>query len=159
MESHGAVESGAGAERLSPRLSVADSKLVSHETVEDLDDAQIRFVSRLPNTFGVERTTKSAAAQANAWITVRVLSDRHGSATYQVWEALGRLGGREVRLMVVHSSALETKAPAQETVRVERDATRGIARSAKGTGGGRVRTQRTGRRGERRRGSNMRYGL
>ena len=104
-------------------LFVADSKLLRHETVADLCDANIRFVSRLPNTFGLVSTTKAAAAtKTTAWETLGPLSARSWATHYRIWETSGTLGEQSVRLVVVHSSALEAKAIHQETLRLERDA-------------------------------------
>lgn len=105
-------------------LFVADSKLLSHSTVADLCAADIYFVSRLPNTFGLERETKGAAAAAAGWVSVGSLSSRHESATYRVRETPGQVGGQTVRLVVVHSSALAAKAQAHESARVADDAKR-----------------------------------
>jgi hypothetical protein len=98
-------------------LFVADSKLLSHETVADLCESRIRFVSRLPNTFGLERATKAATA-------ARPLSARNDAASYRICETQGQLGGHDVRFIVVHSSALEAKARHQEVARLEKDAQR-----------------------------------
>ena len=105
-------------------LFVADSKLLSHDTVADLCENGVRFVSRLPNTFGLERTTKAAVRRQATWETVGPLSARHQAATYRICETPGRLGDREVRFLVVHSSALEAKARQQEVARMEQEAQR-----------------------------------
>ncbi len=112
------------AEIRSQTLFVADSKLLSHATVAALCDAGVSLVSRLPNTFGLEREIKAMAATAQHWTPIGALSTRHESATYRLWETTGPLGECTVRLVVVHSSALEEKARAQETVRLDHDATR-----------------------------------
>ena len=92
-------------------LFVADSKLISHDTVTDLCDSGIRFVSRLPNTFGLEQTLKAAAAQdGTQWNAVGRLAADRGGALYRVTETSGELGGQTLRIVVVHSSALEAKA-------------------------------------------------
>ena len=104
-------------------LFVADSKLLSHETVADLCESSIRFVSRLPNTFGLERATKAATA-SGPWEPVGPLSARNDAASYRICETPGQLGGHDVRFIVVHSSALEAKARHQEVARLEKDAQR-----------------------------------
>ena len=86
-------------------LFVADSKLLSHEIVADLCEAHIRFVSRLPNTVGLERATKAAAAKTTSWETIGPLSARSQATHYRIGETLGTLGQQSVRLLVVHSSA------------------------------------------------------
>ncbi len=91
-------------------LFVADSKLVSQDTVEDLCEAGIRFVSRLPNTFGIEQTTKAQARQRNQWETIGVLGREKNAAVYRLSELPGTIRDKPVRLIVIHSSALEAKA-------------------------------------------------
>ena len=103
-------------------LFVADSKLVSHHTVADLCDYGIHFVSRVPNTFGLERDVKAAARAAAQWTVIGRLATRDDAATYCVWETTGQIGARDVRLLVVHSSALEAKALHKEEDRVTDDA-------------------------------------
>ena len=103
-------------------LFVADSKLVSHNTVADLCDYGIHFVSRVPNTFGLERDVKAAARAAAQWTVIGRLATRDDAATYRVWETTGQIGARDVRLLVVHSSALEAKALHKEEARVTDDA-------------------------------------
>lgn len=90
-------------------IFVADSKVVTHDTVHDRCEAGVRFVSRLPNTFGLEHLTKAAAL--TKWTTVGRLATAEGAATYRVWETPGEIGGQAVRLIVVHSSALESRRP------------------------------------------------
>ena len=91
-------------------LFVADSKLVSQDTVEDLCEAGIRFVSRLPNTFGIEQTTKAQARKQDQWETIGVLGRGKNAAVYRLSELPGTIREKPVRLIVVHSSALEAKA-------------------------------------------------
>ncbi len=96
-------------------LFVADSKLVSQQTVEDLCEAEIQFVSRLPNTFGLERATKAEAHRRDAWDTVGVVGRQANATTYRIQEIPGTISEKPVRLIVVHSSALEAKAAHWET--------------------------------------------
>lgn len=96
-------------------LFVADSKLVSQQTVEDLCEADIRFVSRLPNTFGLERVTKAQALARDQWDTVGVLGRHKDASTYRIQEIPGMIREQPVRLIVVHSSALAAKAAHWET--------------------------------------------
>ncbi len=105
-------------------LFVADSKAVSHESVKDFCEAGVRYVSRLPNTFGLEVETKLAAAAANptTWETVGPLSSETDGSRYRVWETTGTVGEQSQRLIVVHSSALATKAEHKVAERHETEA-------------------------------------
>ncbi len=96
-------------------LFVADSKAVSHEAVKDFCEAGVRYVSRLPNTFGLELATKraAAAAQPTSWDAVGRLSSETEGSCYRLWETTGTVGEQSQRLIVVHSSALAAKAEHQ----------------------------------------------
>ena len=90
-------------------LFVADSKMVSQATVEDCCTADILFVSRLPNTFGLERVTKETVRTTDTWDAERPVG-RESATHYRVAETSGKIGEAAVRLVVVHSSALAAKA-------------------------------------------------
>ena len=77
-------------------LFVADSKAVSHESVKDFCEGGVRYISRLPKTFGLEVAAKAAAAAADphAWVTVGPLSAPPDGSRYQVWETTGIIGGQ-----------------------------------------------------------------
>lgn len=105
-------------------LFVADSKLVSQNTVEDLCEADIRFVSRLPNTFGLEQTTKAQAQKLGQWERVGALGQDKDATTYRLRELPGTIRDQSVRLLVVHSSALEAKAAHWEAKALDTGATR-----------------------------------
>ena len=106
-------------------LFVADSKAVSHEAVKDFCEGGVRYVSRLPNSFGLEVETKVAAAAANlnTWEIVGPLSSDADAARYQLWETTGTIGGQSQRLIVVHSSALAAKAQHKVAERQAKEAT------------------------------------
>ncbi len=102
-------------------LFVADSKMVSEATVEDCCAADIAFVSRLPNTFGLERQTKETVRKAGQWDVDRPVSgDRR--TIYRVCESPGLIGDAAERLVVVHSSALAAKAQHWEETQTVREA-------------------------------------
>ncbi len=105
-------------------LFVVDSKLVRQQTVEDLCEADIRFVSRLPNTFGLERTIRAQALARDQWETVGVLGRQKDASTYRIQELPGTIRGKPVRLIVVHSSALAAKATHWEAQTLETGAYR-----------------------------------
>ncbi len=102
-------------------LFVADSKMVSEATVADCCAADISFVSRLPNTFGLERQTKEAVREAGQWDADRPVQGDTGTV-YRVCETRGVIGDAAVRLVVVHSSALAAKAEHWEKTQTAREA-------------------------------------
>lgn len=117
-------------------LFVADSKAISHQSVEDFCERGIRYVSRLPNTFALEVETKAAAAAAATatWHIVGAVSAQADAATHRVWETAGIIGEQSQRLVVVHSSALAAKAEHRLAQRQEEEANqfdRDLARLAR----------------------------
>ncbi|PSR32264.1 MAG: hypothetical protein C7B46_14940 [Sulfobacillus benefaciens] len=93
-------------------LFVADSKLIADETVDQLCEEQVYFVSRMPNTFALTAATKAEAAGHATWIEVGAIARRLGAAEYRIWETSGIVADHSVRLVVVESSALTAKADA-----------------------------------------------
>jgi len=102
-------------------LFVADSKMVSEATVTECCDAGISFVSRLPNTFGLERQTKEAVRETGPWDADRPVQGDTGTM-YRVCETRGVIGEAAVRLVVVHSSSLAAQAQHWATTQTAREA-------------------------------------
>ncbi len=48
-------------------LFVADSKMVTQDAIDNCCEFAMLFVSRLPNTFGLERATKAAVRECTDW--------------------------------------------------------------------------------------------
>ncbi len=64
-------------------LFVADSKMVSHQTIEDCCESGILFVSRVPNTFGLEQETKATVRLRTDWDKPQsVAEDPEGASVY-----------------------------------------------------------------------------
>ncbi len=105
-------------------IFVADSKMVSEAAVAACAEGSIRFVSRLPNSFKLEQTAKAQAQAAERWDTERPAATAKEATRYRLWETTGTIGAETVRVIVVHSSALEAKAHHWRENTVTRDAER-----------------------------------
>lgn len=63
------------------RIFVADSALVTLENLELLAQKQIRFISRLPQTFVVAEDVKEEAYKEGDWTEAGTLADKKGTAS------------------------------------------------------------------------------
>jgi len=97
------------AELLQRLLYVTDSALVTYENLRKLEDLGIRFLSRLPETFGVAQVLKTRAWAEGGWQDIGRLSEVLGAASYQVWETVCELDGRTYRALVVYSTSLDKR--------------------------------------------------
>jgi transposase len=87
---------------------VADSALVTHSNLEALEQAQLHFLSRLPETYGVAAQVK-AAAWAGPWQSIGTISPRRDAASYWASEQTGTIEGRTYRLVVYRSDHLDRR--------------------------------------------------
>ena len=96
-------------ERLRETVYVADAALLTTANLRIMDQAGLRFISRLPETFAACTQAKRAAFAAGRWEDLGVLAQnpRPTSASYRVSEQTGMIDGRTYRLVVVHSNQLD----------------------------------------------------
>ncbi len=132
-------------EALRDLVYIADSALVTGPNLDALVAAEIAWLSRLPDTYGVAATAQAAAWAADAWIPVgRVAASPH-AATYAASEQTGTIGDRPYRVVVYRSSRLDRrKAKTLERARA------GPGAEHRRTGGGRAHRPRLCVRGGRR---------
>lgn len=100
---------------------VADSALVTGPNLEALAATEMRWLSRLPDTFRGATTTKAAAWEGEDWIPIGRLAQRRTAAEYGASEQTGRIGDRAYRLVVFRSSSLDhrkAKSLARELARI-----------------------------------------
>ncbi|AEJ38307.1 IS4 family transposase [Sulfobacillus acidophilus TPY] len=88
---------------------VADSALVTGPNLELLAERQLRFLSRLPDTYHVAADVKAAAWAADVWRPLGRIGVRADAATYQASEQHGQIEGRDYRLVVYRSSHLDRR--------------------------------------------------
>lgn len=87
---------------------VADSAMVSEANLQEL--GEVRFISRLPATYGACGQAIARAVDAQAWAELGKLSEHRDtkhrpSAEYKAYETTVALYGKEYRAVVIHSSA------------------------------------------------------
>ena len=67
----------------------------------------IRFISRLPETFGIAHTLKARAMEEDDFEDIGILSSKATSASYKLKSYTEELNGTAYRFLIVHSTALE----------------------------------------------------
>lgn len=87
---------------------VADSALVTGPNLKALEQAELRFVSRLPENYGVAAVAKQAA-WAGPWQPMGTISPRRGAAEYWASEQLGVIEQRSYRLVAYRSDHLDER--------------------------------------------------
>jgi transposase len=95
-------------EELRKLAYVADSSLVTGPNLKALDEAKLRFLSRLPETYGVAAEAK-ASAWAGSWKAIGTISSRRNAAAYWASEQSGIIDGRSYRLVVYRSDHLDER--------------------------------------------------
>lgn len=88
---------------------VADSKLVTSENLKLMVAKKIKFISRLPNIFGLSENLKDKAYSLNKWQEVGTFSTQKDAATYKIQSFQEVLGETKYRFVVVHSSKLDQR--------------------------------------------------
>ena len=90
-------------------IYIADSQLVTPENLELIAQKGVRFISRLPASFGLERELREQAWEAwqhgEGWIDVGTLAQRRNAEHYWVWETEARLYDHRYRFVVVRTSS------------------------------------------------------
>jgi transposase len=86
---------------------VADSALITTGNLEQMAEQKIRFISRLPGTYGLVDDLKEEAWKQGRWEFIGRVSLSEKGAKYRAQSHMDTLGGRPYRFVVVHSDALE----------------------------------------------------
>ncbi|MGC8474412.1 MAG: hypothetical protein ACP5PW_08430, partial [Candidatus Dormibacteria bacterium] len=118
-------------EALRDLVYIADSALVTGPNLDTRAAADLAWLSRLPDTFGVAATAKAAAWAADAWIPVGRVAESPRAATYAASEQTGTIGDRPYRLVVYRSSSLDRRKA--KTLERELAAARAMAERAADT--------------------------
>lgn len=99
-------------------LYVADSALITRDNLDAMAGANLRLVSRLPETYKLAAELKERAWQDNQWRPIGRLAESSSGAVYRSRSYTATLYGREYRFIVVHSgskNARSVKALAHRT--------------------------------------------
>jgi len=94
-------------EQLRSIIYIADSALVTPDSLERAADQGLRFISRFPQTYALAEELKDLAWEQGAWVQVGTLSEQKGAAAYRVQDFRRELEGRPYRFIVVHSTHLD----------------------------------------------------
>ena len=97
-----------GPEELRSLIHVADSAFVTNTNLAAAAEIDLRFISRLPETYGAAGEVK-ARAWAGEWAEVGAVAMRRDATTYQASEQEAEIDGRPYRLVVYRSSHLEKR--------------------------------------------------
>lgn len=81
--------------------------VASYDNLDELGG--IRFISRLPETFGIAAALKEKALQEGDFEDIGILSTKETSARYKLKGYTEELNGAFYRFVVVHSTALEAR--------------------------------------------------
>ncbi len=101
------------AQSLDPKLLqnviyVADSALVTEDNLKRIGKHGLRFISRLPGNFSLEKELKAKAWENEALFqALGRFSDKKDAASYRVQEFKEELYGKLYRFLVVHSTKLD----------------------------------------------------
>jgi len=87
---------------------VADSALVTDDNLKALSAAEVRFLSRLPETYRAAAEAKALAWEGE-WTTIGRISPQKGAAEYLASEQRGVVAGRDYRLVIYRSSHLDKR--------------------------------------------------
>lgn len=86
-------------------IFVSDCAIVSTENLAELARKHVRFISRLPETFGLAEKLKDTAFLSQDWVEV----NSESAAKYKIFAIDEVLDDRKYRFLVVQSSQLEKK--------------------------------------------------
>lgn len=88
-------------------IYVADSALVTEDNLNRLEDYSLKFISRLPGNFALEKELKARAWAGDAFEEMGAFSPKKDAAIYLYREFPGEIGQKQYRFLVVHSSKLD----------------------------------------------------
>lgn len=94
-------------EMLSEIIYVADSALVTEANLARLTSHSLKFISRLPGNFDLEKELKAKAWQKDEFRELGTFSNRKDAASYRYQEFYDCIGKEQYRFLVVHSSKLD----------------------------------------------------
>jgi transposase len=116
----GKVKTMFAPEVLKDLIYVADSSLVTDENLKEAG-GQVRFISRMPATYGLVAETIKKAWDLDLWELVGSHASRKEAAEYWVYETVHRINEIDYRLIAVCSSSLDSRKEKSIMKRVEKD--------------------------------------
>jgi transposase len=101
-------------EKLKEIIFVTDCALVTKDNLallvkEEADKPALRFISLMPENFGVNKEIKAEAFGTGAWQEIGKLSSKKDAACYKSQSFVREIDGHDYRLIVVHSTTLDKR--------------------------------------------------
>ena len=91
-------------------IFVADSAVISVESIHNFSKRDMQFISRMPETFNLPNDLKMAAWELDEWEDVGVLAENQKNAAhYKTWRTKCDVEGELYDFIVVYSSKLNEK--------------------------------------------------
>ena len=91
-------------------LFLADSALISTESLRNLSHRGVQFISRFPETFKLAKELKTQAWEENNWKDIGTLAEHKKIAShYKTWDSQRKIAGETFGFVVVHSSNLDER--------------------------------------------------
>lgn len=88
-------------------IFVADSAVISTESIHTFKRQELQFISRFPETFTLARDLKMEAWEKNEWEDIGTfIENNRNAAHYKTWSAERKIEGVSFGFVVVHSSKL-----------------------------------------------------
>lgn len=102
-------------------IYIADSALITKENLAVIQNQQVRFISRLPETFGMAEEIKQWAWETSRWITLGAISDKKDAAQYKVQSTIRELASGRYRFIAYQSSNLDARKEKTITRQIEKE--------------------------------------
>ncbi len=102
-------------------IYIADSALITKDNLAVLQSQKVRFISRLPETFGMAEEVKQWAWKTGRWITLGAVSQKKNASQYQAQSTIRELDGQRYRFITFHSSNLDARKEKTITRRIEKE--------------------------------------
>jgi transposase len=91
-------------------IFLADCALISTQSLKNLAERNVQFISRFPETFKLAGELKTQAWTEDNWEDIGVLAEnKQNAAYYKTWRAQREIEGKHFDFVVVHSSNLEER--------------------------------------------------
>jgi transposase len=88
---------------------VSDCAIVSKDSISELSDKHIQFISRLPETFNLAQELKDTAWESVDWNDIGSFNNTKKAASYKTFAAQREINDRKYKFIVVYSSVLDAK--------------------------------------------------
>jgi len=102
-------------------IYIADSALITADNLTIIKSQGIKFISRLPETFGIAREIKEWAWQTNNWVNLGSVSKKKNAAQYRAQCTIRELHGCKYRFIAIKSTRLDARKEKTITKQIENE--------------------------------------